>query len=138
MKRLTRQGAIGAFCKSCIFDCGAEGTWVRQVELCTSPECSLFPYRPKQSKRTRGERVNEPTSDFNTDVDVDHPLAGEDILRAARAAEKLRIDTELLARGLLDEDPRVRRGARCTKYLRRGQALFLLLIGRYVTMTQLN
>lgn len=45
-KRLTRQGAISAKCKDCIYDPCEPGNWVQQVTACTSPDCPLFPYRP--------------------------------------------------------------------------------------------
>ena len=41
------KGKIRAFCCHCIFDAYQEGTWLKQVENCTSPDCPLFPVRPK-------------------------------------------------------------------------------------------
>ena len=46
MNRLTRQGAIGAFCKSCIADDASGGTWREQVGACPAIDCALWPYRP--------------------------------------------------------------------------------------------
>ena len=39
MKRRTRQQAIAAFCKECIYDPHEPGTWPMQVEACTAPLC---------------------------------------------------------------------------------------------------
>ena len=41
--------AINEMCKSCIYDSHSEGTWRKQVENCTSPDCPLYPYRPLAS-----------------------------------------------------------------------------------------
>ena len=43
---MTRQQAIDAHCKSCIYDEYAEGTWRMQVEQCELTACALHPYRP--------------------------------------------------------------------------------------------
>ena len=43
---MTRQGAIDAFCKSCIWDNEEEGTWRQQVKACDIQSCALHPYRP--------------------------------------------------------------------------------------------
>ena len=43
---LTRQQAINEKCKDCIYDPANGGTWLKQVELCTFLDCSLYPYRP--------------------------------------------------------------------------------------------
>lgn len=42
----TRAAAINAFCRSCIVDTMAAGTWREQVAACTSGGCALFPFRP--------------------------------------------------------------------------------------------
>ena len=44
---LTRQQAINAKCKDCIYDPLAGGTWLAQVAACTFTDCPLFPYRPR-------------------------------------------------------------------------------------------
>ena len=44
---MTRQQAIDAHCKSCIYDEYAEGTWRMQVEQCELTACALHSYRPK-------------------------------------------------------------------------------------------
>lgn len=47
---MTRQGAIAAKCKECIYDPQSPGTWKEQVEACTSPKCPLYKFRPKSEK----------------------------------------------------------------------------------------
>ncbi len=44
---MTRQQAINAKCKDCIYDDMADGTWRMQVEQCELTACALYPYRPK-------------------------------------------------------------------------------------------
>lgn len=41
--------AIDLKCKECIYDSGSlgSGTWLQQVQSCTSPGCPLFGVRPK-------------------------------------------------------------------------------------------
>ena len=46
------KGAVTAFCCHCIFDPYQQGTWLQQIEACTSWDCPLFPVRPKR-KATR-------------------------------------------------------------------------------------
>ena len=57
---MTRQQAIDAKCKDCIYDpqCGG-GTWREQVAQCSSPNCALWPYRPSP----RGGRFANPPRD---------------------------------------------------------------------------
>lgn len=43
---MTRQQAINAFCKDCIYDSADGGTWREQVKACTSQDCPLFEHRP--------------------------------------------------------------------------------------------
>ncbi len=45
---MTRQQAIHAFCKMCIYDEGSlgAGTWRKQTTDCTSHDCPLYDYRP--------------------------------------------------------------------------------------------
>ncbi|RKZ87530.1 MAG: hypothetical protein DRQ39_04015 [Gammaproteobacteria bacterium] len=50
MSKLTRQQAINAMCKSCIYDeGGGNGTWRDQTEGCTAPDCPLYEHRPLSS-----------------------------------------------------------------------------------------
>jgi hypothetical protein len=58
MKRLTRQQAINAFCKECIYDPACAGTWKQQTEACTSPECVLYPYRPTSKRAHTASEEN--------------------------------------------------------------------------------
>ena len=44
MKSLRK--AINEKCRDCIYDNLAEGTWLKQVELCTCTDCPLYPVRP--------------------------------------------------------------------------------------------
>ena len=43
---MTRQQAINAKCKDCIYDDLADGTWRMQVEQCELTTCALHLYRP--------------------------------------------------------------------------------------------
>ena len=45
-ERKSLRSAINAFCKYCIYDPGADGTWRKQVEDCTATDCPLHPVRP--------------------------------------------------------------------------------------------
>lgn len=48
----SRKAAVSAFCAEC---CGYE---IREVFFCTSPECPLYPYRPRsRSAQRRSESV---------------------------------------------------------------------------------
>ena len=50
---MTRQQAIEAKCKDCIYDPCEEGTWRQQAERCELINCALWIYRPKsRSKRS--------------------------------------------------------------------------------------
>ena len=48
---MTRQQAIDAKCKDCIYDPEDSGTWRQQVERCELIECSLWNYRPKSRSK---------------------------------------------------------------------------------------
>jgi hypothetical protein len=48
---MTRQRAINAKCKDCIYDPVDFGTWRQQVEACTSTDCALWEHRPKVTKQ---------------------------------------------------------------------------------------
>jgi len=50
-KRSMRE-AINAKCKWCIYDDKAEGTWRKQVELCTCTDCPLHTYRPVTTSKS--------------------------------------------------------------------------------------
>ena len=52
VKKRGLKGKIRAFCCHCIYDPYSEGTWLKQVEKCTSTHCPLFSVRPMpKSKR---------------------------------------------------------------------------------------
>ena len=48
---MTRQQAIDAKCKDCIYDPEDVGTWRQQVERCELADCSLWQYRPKSRSK---------------------------------------------------------------------------------------
>lgn len=59
-KTRTRQEAIVAKCRDCIYDNEVPGTWRAQVEACPATDCSIYPYRPATNatkKRLREERL---------------------------------------------------------------------------------
>jgi len=47
---MTRQKAIAAKCKECIYDELDQGTWRQQVKACGIESCALHPYRPMPYK----------------------------------------------------------------------------------------
>ncbi len=49
---MTRQQAIEAKCKDCIYDPEVEGTWRMQIETCELIDCALWEYRPKSRSKT--------------------------------------------------------------------------------------
>ena len=55
---MSRQKAINAKCKDCIYDPKSGlGTWRQQVAGCTCTDCPLYPYRPLPDRR---DRTGEP------------------------------------------------------------------------------
>jgi hypothetical protein len=42
----TRGAAIAAYCRQCIHDPAAAGTWRAQVAVCTCTDCPLWRFRP--------------------------------------------------------------------------------------------
>ena len=60
---MTRQKAINAKCKECIYDPELRGTWRQQIEACDLNSCTLWPYRPKSRSKLCSVAVqaqNEP------------------------------------------------------------------------------
>ena len=51
-KRRTRQQAIEAMCRDCIYDELDEGTWRMQVEQCELSNCPLYQYRPRSRSKS--------------------------------------------------------------------------------------
>lgn len=44
---MTRQQAIDAMCRECLYDPhSGGGTWREQITACTGTTCPLYPYRP--------------------------------------------------------------------------------------------
>ena len=56
---MTRQQAINAKCKDCIYDDKTEGTWRMQVEQCELTACALYPYRPKSRSNVPSKAGSE-------------------------------------------------------------------------------
>jgi len=57
---MTRQQAINAMCKACIYDpIAGYGTWRRQVANCTSFSCALYQYRPLPRRKNTDPRKSE-------------------------------------------------------------------------------
>ncbi len=50
-KKASRRAAITAYCKWCLYDPGARGTWRQQVDGCTATDCPLYPVRPRSTGR---------------------------------------------------------------------------------------
>lgn len=46
MAGTSRAAAINAYCRACLYDPMAAGTWREQVAACQSGGCALFPFRP--------------------------------------------------------------------------------------------
>ena len=60
MGKLTRQQAISAKCKDCIYDPFDTGTWLAQVDNCTQTDCPLYEYRPvPRSSETARKRPSK-------------------------------------------------------------------------------
>ena len=70
---MTRQQAIDAHCKSCIYDEYAEGTWRMQVEQCELTACALHSYRPKS-------RSNVPSKSDSAAVQPHYGPIGEGVM----------------------------------------------------------
>ena len=54
--KVSAQKAIANYCKGCIYDPLAGGTWREQVENCTIPRCELYAYRPRAKRVREAER----------------------------------------------------------------------------------
>lgn len=55
---VTRQGAIDAFCKGCVYDpISGRGTWREQVRDCAGFSCALYPYRPLPAGGEDGKQI---------------------------------------------------------------------------------
>jgi hypothetical protein len=49
-KRASLRKHINNYCRSCIYDTQARGTWLQQVTLCTVIGCELYAVRPTTNK----------------------------------------------------------------------------------------
>ncbi len=67
--------AIDGFCKQCIYDPYARGTWRQQVEICTSHQCPLFDVRPRFKRRVSKHVLD------------DHPRIVGEMYEQAQVAE---------------------------------------------------
>ncbi len=62
--KMSRTIAINEYCKSCIYDPKAGGSWREQVEMCGSQHCPLWQHRPKTvatinaNRKCRSEGIN--------------------------------------------------------------------------------
>ncbi len=54
--------AINQKCRECIHDEKAAGTWLKQVEDCTSYQCPLYPVRPitRQTRQQNSAKNEQP------------------------------------------------------------------------------
>lgn len=67
---MSRTKAINDYCKGCIYDSKAPGTWREQVEACTSEgRCALWPYRPVSVSTVNIKRKIKAADDA-TDIDA--------------------------------------------------------------------
>lgn len=69
------RGFINLFCKECIYDSYARGTWRMQVEICTARNCPLYTVRPRFKRRVSEEVLR------------DHPLIVREIYVSTRRSK---------------------------------------------------
>ena len=55
LKKADLKGKIRAFCCQCIYDPYQEGTWLKQVEKCTSLHCPLYSVQPTPGQELHGK-----------------------------------------------------------------------------------
>jgi len=72
---MSRTKAINEYCKGCIYDHKAPGTWREQVENCNSgPQakvpCPLWPYRPITVATVNANRKHRDTAGNEIDMDA--------------------------------------------------------------------
>jgi len=77
---MSRTKAINDYCKGCIYDQKAPGTWREQTENCTSgptakAPCPLWSYRPVSVSTVNGNRKTRIVDDA---VDIDALVNGLD------------------------------------------------------------
>ncbi len=54
----TRDDAIAAMCRECIYDDLEPGTWREQCAACTVAACPLYAFRPVPDVRLHGRRLS--------------------------------------------------------------------------------
>lgn len=57
---MTRAQAIAAYCRGCIADPAAPGTWREQVAVCSAPSCELWKWRPLPARAPAWLRSRDP------------------------------------------------------------------------------
>lgn len=68
---MSRTKAINDYCKGCIYDKAAPGSWRAQVEACTSEHrCPLWPYRPITIETINANRKAGKGAAVEADEDV--------------------------------------------------------------------
>ena len=75
--RRTRQEAIEAHCKECIFDPSSDGTWRMQVEACNSTNCNLWPYRA----RSRSKHPDSAPVQLQNETKNNKPIIDKETIR---------------------------------------------------------
>jgi len=63
---VTRQDAIDAKCRDCIYDPYSKGNWKQQVHGCQIVTCALWPYRPRSRAPLSDAELQEDRSRSGT------------------------------------------------------------------------
>jgi len=58
----TRGAAIAAYCRQCIHDPAASGTWREQVATCTAANCPLWGFRPLPANAPAWIKLRDPAA----------------------------------------------------------------------------
>jgi len=70
--KMSRTKALNEYCKGCIYDKLAAGTWREQVENCASQHCPLWQHRPMTVATVNLHRKGKDVgSELNLDALVD-------------------------------------------------------------------
>lgn len=56
----TRQQAINAKCRDCIYDAAQPGNWKQQVGNCAITQCALWQYRPRSRPKKQRAETQQP------------------------------------------------------------------------------
>ena len=84
---ISAQRAIKNYCKGCIYDPKAGGTWVEQVENCTVTKCELYDHRPltqKTKKAIREKFIASLTVEQQVEIENKANLARETLAKFKR------------------------------------------------------